>query len=237
MSELPSVPPAGPPAAPETPVRLEVAGRHLTRWLCTPEHLEALAAGWLVCEGLARDGEAMGDIRFDPETSTVHAPLSPAPGGTVEPDFRLDRIPAEGPRAGEPLRRILTGDGTLPALFRAMFDRCTRREAGGGMHAGGLVRDGSLVDVVEDVGRQNVVDKLVGMSVLRGESTRGDLLLASGRISGAIAAKAWRAGLAAVASLSIPTTLARDLAQKVGITLVGRAARSAPHVYWPGSAP
>lgn len=237
MHPAPEPLPSDLPAAPEVPVRLEADGRLLALWLCTPHEIEALAAGWLVCEGFARDRSDIGEIRHEPESLTVHVSPSPSPVPPLDPGFRLDRIPPGSSRLTQPLRRILTDDQALRDLFREMFERCVLRAEGGGMHAGGLVRNGSLLHVVEDVGRQNVVDKLVGWSVLRGDPPAGDLLLSSGRISGSIAAKAWRSGLAAVASLSIPTTLARDLARHVGVTLVGRAARGTPQVHWPDGGP
>ena len=98
---------------------------------------------------------------------------------------------------------------------------------------GARVDEGILVDVVEDVSRSAVVDKIVGAALLAGEppGTPGTLLLLSGRISGTIAAKLARAGIAAAATISIPTTLAVEIAARSGVTLVGRARRAAPWRY------
>ena len=93
--------------------------------------------------------------------------------------------------------------------------------------------DGSIVDVVEDVSRSAVIDKLVGSALLDGGVPAQSLLLLSGRLSGAIAAKLAAAGIAAAASISIPTTLAVEIASRAGVALVGRSRRDVPYRYGP----
>ncbi|MDQ3263223.1 MAG: formate dehydrogenase accessory sulfurtransferase FdhD [Myxococcota bacterium] len=102
--------------------------------------------------------------------------------------------------------------------------------ATGGSHAAALLdRDGILLAVHEDVGRHNAVDKVIGTLVLRGQlrrsvasETKGPaLLVVSGRTSFEIIQKAAMARIPIVASVSAPSTLAVDLAARVGLTLAG----------------
>ena len=114
-----------------------------------------------------------------------------------------------------------------------MFDQAAIRSSVGGVHTGGLVVDGDLASVVEDVSRHHVVDRLVGSAFQTGASLRSSILLVSARISGAMAAKACRAGVGALVSRSVPTELAAAVASPNGLILVGRARGETPHYYWP----
>jgi FdhD protein len=93
----------------------------------------------------------------------------------------------------------------------------------GGLHAAGLFeRNGILVDVAEDVGRHNAVDKIVGRMLMRDALPLSTgMLCVSGRTSFEIVQKAVCAGIPVVAAVSAPSTLAIELADAFGVTLIG----------------
>jgi FdhD protein len=93
----------------------------------------------------------------------------------------------------------------------------------GGLHAAGLVcADGQLDRSAEDVGRHNAIDKLVGRAFLSGRLPLTDhALVVSGRLSFEIVQKAWLAGIPMIVAVSAPSTLAIELADRTGLTLVG----------------
>jgi FdhD protein len=134
------------------------------------------------------------------------------------------------PVADDPLTVPARTLATLPERLRAAqrtFDRT------GGLHAAGLfTADGELVVLREDVGRHNAVDKVIGWALREHRlPLRGHLLLVSGRASFELTQKAWMAGLPLLAAVSAPSTLAAELADEAGLTLVGFLRGATMNVY------
>ena len=133
----------------------------------------------------------------------------------------LDTLPAVG--------RIRLPDGFVvsPTSIHQLPDRLrdaqTVFDRTGGLHAAALF-DGSgrLLDVYEDVGRHNAVDKLIGAQLLAGALPLSNrLILVSGRAGYELVQKALTAGVPLLAAVGAPTSLAADLARDANMTLLG----------------
>jgi FdhD protein len=213
----------------------------------TPGADRELAAGFLLAERVVSSGDDVGTIahcsdRRDGEAGTasnvVNVTLASGSSET------LDRLMADRRQVMTNSSCGLCGRRTIESLavdvapirsawsirasvIAALPERLRTRQAvfneTGGLHAAGLfTREGEIVDVAEDVGRHNAVDKIVGRGLMRDALPLSDYLLCvSGRTSFEIVQKAIVAGIPIVAAVSAPSSLAIELAQELGVTLVG----------------
>jgi len=95
----------------------------------------------------------------------------------------------------------------------------------GGLHAALLVNpQGEVKYAKEDVGRHNAVDKVIGQALMDGQLPLSDwTLVVSGRTGFEIVQKAITAGISAMVGVSAPTSLAIELAEQFGLTLIAFA--------------
>ena len=124
-----------------------------------------------------------------------------------------------------------------PDVIRGLSDQLRQRQQAfaqtGGLHAAAVfTADGALLEVREDVGRHNAVDKILGALLRRDALPAHDLILAvSGRIAYEIVQKAAMGGLPMIVAVGAPTDLALDAARECGITVVGFARDGRFNVY------
>ena len=126
----------------------------------------------------------------------------------------------------------VTADLVLAAPVRLRQHQRTFDQTGG-LHAAGLLSlDSEMVCVREDVGRHNAVDKVIGWAVREQLLPLPQMILAvSGRASFELTQKAVLAGIPVLAAVSAPSSLAAELADEAGLTLVGFVRGDTMNVY------
>jgi FdhD protein len=228
--------------AAEEPLEIRIDGAPLTVTMRTPGNDFELVAGFLVTEGVVDDAEQIRTLRYcvddeeEQQFNVLNADLAPAaPGPTVaERTFATTsacgvcgkasidtvRTRSRFDLGADDVRVDASVLASLPDHLRAaqrVFERT------GGLHAAGLfTAEGELVCLREDVGRHNAFDKVIGWAALEQRlPLRGHVILASGRASFELTQKALMAGIPVLASVSAPSTLAAELAEEAGMTLVG----------------
>ncbi len=206
----------------------------------TPGHEQDLAAGFLYTEGLITSADDIDAIdtgdpatRSNPDDEVLVHLTSPLDTSRIaERNFvatascgicgkasldavevRCDPLPDGFAVASE----------TILALPDRLREAQRAFDATGGIHAAGLfTAAGELIAMREDVGRHNALDKLIGSQLLAGRTPLHDtILLVSGRAGFELVQKAAVAGIPVMAAVSAPSDLAVELAERLGLTLVG----------------
>lgn len=230
----------------ERPVRLGVNGRPVDSWTASPGGVQALAAGRLLSGGWIRERrDLLGLDVLDEGPITVIRAQVEIGGAVTGEELRALRssggLPAAidwlrehrwvaAARAREPLPPL----DRFPALFRSLFAGAEQYQETGGLHSAALSDGNVLRHRIEDVARHSAVDKALGSGLLAGDDLVRLGLIISARISGEMALKCATAGLAWIASRSVPTTLSVAVARAAGMPIVARAPSPDPAVY-PGS--
>ncbi len=217
----------------ERPITVYMNDVEVATMQATPEDLEELAVGFLVAEGLLADRDALTSVAADNKRGLVWVST-----GEAVPDDMVykTRYITSGCGKGvtfssvghaRGMEKLTSAEKVTSSQLYALVGELAR-EAGayrdtGGMHACGLARGGKLVLVREDVGRHNAIDKLLGRAWMDRIPTEDGVLISSGRISYEMAVKAAKARTPVVVSRTAVTDLAAEIADELGMSLVGYA--------------
>ena len=238
----------------EEPLEIRIAGEPFAVTMRTPGHDIDLINGYCFAEGIIGAATDLSTARYcdgvGPDGLNTYNVLelslavgvSPPPTsvrrnvtttsacgvcGTTSIDQLMSRVGTPMPAGRSvPSELILDAPERLRSEQR-VFD------ATGGVHAAGLLAaDGRLLCVREDVGRHNAVDKVVGWALREDLLPLTDVILVvSGRASFELVQKAVLAGIGVLVAVSAPSSLAVEVAERSGLTLVGFVRGGAMNIY------
>ena len=199
--------------------------------MCTPVDMEAMAVGFLFNEEIINTTTELASVRICPTGDNIdvwlnHAVQKPKKWARTSgcSGGKTGVVRTEGEAA-----RPLPGNGeVLPAsrigeLIHQLSSVQELYRISGGVHTSAL-SDGEKISLVaEDIGRHNTLDKLAGRWLLEQLHLDKMIILTTGRISSEMIQKANRMGATMVISRTSPTTLSVQMAEQMGITLIGYA--------------
>lgn len=244
----------------EEPFEVQIDRRSLAVIMRTPGNDHELAMGFLFTEGIiqrADDVLALEDaldadglplpnvVTISLRSQAQQAALQSQPVASVafERHFAVsascglcgknsiaDLLVSTSPLEPDTLRIPAALLYTLPERLRTAQSVFAHT---GGLHAAALFSTvGQLLLLREDVGRHNAVDKLIGHGLLHGDFPYSShILMVSGRTSFEIIQKALLARIPCIAAISAPSSMAVELAESAGITLIGFLRDHAMNVY------
>ena len=222
----------------EITLTIYVNGVEFVSIMGTPLNQDWLAVGFLKNEGIISGLEEISELKITSEGCCIDVWLkqevqlpdkmvitSGCGSGVTGDDLKEEREPF-------PVT-VLMKPETLLKAFTMLQDKDSLYVKSRGVHAAGLleVESGDLLQVAEDVGRHNTIDKLQGACLIKDIPTQGKALLSTGRISSEMLRKGAAMGCPIIASRTSPTTAAITLAREWAITLVGYARHGKLRVY------
>ncbi|WP_046175976.1 formate dehydrogenase accessory sulfurtransferase FdhD [Domibacillus indicus] len=227
----------------EQPVTVKINGEEFVTMVCTPEYIEDMVIGYLASEGVIRRYEDIRYLRIDDE-GFAHVELS-----RINPFFeKLQNKRYITSCCGMSRQGFVFANDALTAkkmhdihirvkpelcfsLMKTMQNEAKMFKETGGVHNASLGDESGILLSRMDIGRHNALDKLYGYCLKNGLSTKGKILVFSGRISSEILLKAAKIGCEIVLSKSAPTEFALQSAEELGITTVGFIRNGSMNIY------
>lgn len=222
----------------EEALQINVNGTPFTITMRSPNNDEALVRGLLHSEGVLKNVQYLPEIllQLEKDGSIITVANVAVPEDQLGDGYsngrnllsvsscgicgktELDDLAHLG--AALALSKTLEAH-VIPILFGRMQAAQNSFKQSGGSHAAAAFNaQGELLTIMEDIGRHNAVDKVVGDLILLGKSGEAQTLLVSGRISYEIVIKAFKAKIPILCAVSAPSSLAVDYAKELGLTLL-----------------
>lgn len=198
--------------------------------ICTKDHLNELVTGRLFTDGIideAKDIEKLFFCRYGSEASVFIK-------GIIQWDdlVREDKSCCTGNRIyheaqnKRELKKLIRPEWKYERIFSLIGhfkDGAGLHEITQGTHSCLLAKEQELIFRCEDIGRHNAIDKAVGYALMNDIPLKECIVYTSGRVPVDMAEKVIAAGIPILASKSVPTAEACGLAEKYGLTIIGRA--------------
>ncbi|MGD6794800.1 formate dehydrogenase accessory sulfurtransferase FdhD [Metabacillus indicus] len=226
----------------EYPLTVKLNGEEAVTMVSSPEYLEDMVIGYLASEGFISKLEDIKELWIQEKAGFAHVTLSKENRiihmqnkryltsccGMSRPGF----VFVNDARVVKPLKQTaaIHADACF-SLMNELQRTADIFQSTGGVHNAALCDENGIIVSRMDIGRHNALDKLYGYCLKNAISTRGKILVFSGRISSEILLKTAKIGCEIVLSKSAPTTLALNLAEELGITAVGFIRNSSLNIY------
>lgn len=221
----------------EQSVSLTVNGKVWISFMCSPLDLPELAVGFLYNEKIIQSMDEIADVYVCEHHDNVDVWLTHS---AEEPHNWRRTAGCTGGYTAAVLEEVepvpstdisLTPDQIL-LLIRNLFEAQDVYRKSGGVHSSALATTEQILFQLEDVGRHNTLDKIAGKILMEGlADVPSKIILTTGRISSEMLQKTARLKISVIISRTSPTSMSIDLAEKLGITVIGYARGHRFNVY------
>ncbi len=229
----------------ENPLTLYVDKREIVTLMTLGAAPEALAIGYLRNQRLAGSIEEILAVQVDWDVNSV---VVTTRSGLADLDGRMEKRTVttgcgQGTVFGDLMEEIDTiklrddvtlTEETLHALLDAVRRHDTVYKSAGAVHGCALAKDAEILMFVEDVGRHNAVDAIAGHMWLDRIDGSDKIFYTTGRLTSEMVIKAAQMQIPFLVSRSGLTQMGYEVAQKVGITMIGRAAGGKHYLLFTG---
>ncbi|OHW61343.1 putative molybdenum cofactor guanylyltransferase [Andreesenia angusta] len=226
----------------EYPFTVFLNGKEFLTLLCTKQSLDYLLVGFLISEGLIDGKQDIEKLEIDEEKGTGYVE-------TVKKSNLMEKLYG---------KRTLTSGCGKGTVFYSVVDSFKSKKVDqdfkldvdsmkdlmrkfnrysetfletGGVHSCALSDGEDIAVFADDIGRHNALDKIIGEAVMKDIEFDDKVVVTTGRISSEIMIKIAKRGIPAIVSKSAPTQLAIEIAEDLGITVVGFARGQKMNIY------
>ena len=228
----------------ENPLTLYVDKREIVTLMTLGQAPEALAIGYLRNQRLVQSLEEIAAVQVDWETDSVVVTTRKAPGAKARAKVMNDKMQkrtvttgcGQGTVFGDLMQEIdavtlrddvRLSEDTLYALMEQVRHHETIYKSAGAVHGCALATNepgaSRIISFIEDVGRHNAVDAIAGEMWLQDIDGSDKIFYTTGRLTSEMVIKAAQMAIPFLVSRSGLTQMGHAIAEKVGITMLGRA--------------
>lgn len=194
----------------EVAYKLFIENKRITTLIASPHDFRDLIIGYCLMENHISQLEDIAQINMDSETHRIDVTLNHSTG------YFNETASVNPPTA----KADITVSADEICKYGGLLDSITKaHHTSHGVHEGALVKDGKVIAYAEDVGRHNVLDRLMGIITTQNIDTSDKILIFSGRVPQSVIKKAHRIGVPIFCSRAMPTELGIELANAYNITL------------------
>ncbi|MBS4217917.1 formate dehydrogenase accessory sulfurtransferase FdhD [Bacillus sp. FJAT-49711] len=229
-------------AAMEYPITIYVDDEEFATIVCSPTNLQELVIGFLASEGMIRHPGQILSIDIDENRGFAYVHLK-IKQSTNKEFFSKRMI---GSCCGKSRQFYFYNDANTAKtiltnhlmsihdcfkLMNQLQEDSIDFQQTGGVHNAALCTNDNILFSYSDIGRHNALDKLYGHILQNKFSVKDKVIIFSGRISSEVVLKISKIGVGILISKSAPTTLGIELANDLGITVIGFVRKQKLNIY------
>jgi FdhD protein len=225
----------------EIPLEIFLNDKPVATIACTGNHVDELAVGFLRSEGFISGSEDIERIHIAGDTNSIYIYARPTlnPLACERKDSAV--IAFSGARGTKSLRdrvfkkmqddSLIISSQKVFFLMERLLSLAWLHDTTGGTHCSALADSKDVIVSREDIGRHNTIDMIGGYALLNSIDCSDKVIVRTGRVSSEIVCKVWNLGIPLMISISVPTSLAVELAEEAGMTLIGAVRGGRMNIY------